>query len=138
MKRSREEANRWLEQAKYDFQSAKRMDEQKDYSNACFFSEQAGQKALKAYLYFKGERYIWEHSVFKLAIKCTNYERNFDKIIDGGKILDRYYLTTRYPDAIAPPGIPYESFTEKDASEAISYAKKILEMVKNRLIEREK
>ncbi len=29
MKRSKEEANRWLEQAKYDFESAKRMYEQK-------------------------------------------------------------------------------------------------------------
>ncbi len=130
---SKEEANRWLEQAKHDFESAKRMYAQKDYSDACFFSEQAGQKALKAYLYFKGERYVWEHSIFKLAVRCKNYKSEFEQIIDCGKILDRYYLTTRYPDAIAPPAIPYESFTEKDAAEAISYAQKILEMVKNRL-----
>ena len=58
-KRSKGEANRWLEQAMYDFESAKRMYEQNDFSNACFFSEQAGQKALKAFLYLTGERAVY-------------------------------------------------------------------------------
>jgi HEPN domain-containing protein len=114
------------------------MYELNDFSNACFFSEQAGQKALTAFLYLTGERYIWEHSLFKLTLRCKNYDRAFEQITDCGRILDRYYLTTRYPDAIAPPAVPYESFTRKDAAEALRYAQKIMEMVKDRFLGEEK
>jgi len=44
----------------------------------------------------------------------------------------KYYLTTRYPDAIAPPAIPFQSFTEKEAKEAIKFATKILNLVKRK------
>ena len=135
MRRSKSEAYRWLEQAKYDLRAAKRLFEQRDYSNTCFFAEQAGQKALKAYLYAAGERYVWEHSLFKLALKCRAYESAFEEVADYGKILDRYYLTTRYPDALAPPAVPYESFTEGDAQDALRYATCIVELVDQKVLE---
>lgn len=37
-------------------------------------SEQASQKALKAYLLFRGERYISSHSVRELADWCTKFD----------------------------------------------------------------
>jgi HEPN domain-containing protein len=43
----------------------------------------------------------------------------------------RYWTGTisRYPDALAPPAVPYKSFTETDALQAYGYAKDILKLV---------
>ncbi|NWG32625.1 MAG: HEPN domain-containing protein [Rhodocyclaceae bacterium] len=134
MKKNREEALRWLDQAEYDLESAKRNYENEIYAYACFMCEQSAQKTLKAYLYFKGERYIWEHSIQKLVEKCKNYDEEITKFLTTGAILDKYYLTTRYPDAIAPPAVPYQSFTRKEAEEAIHLTSELFLFVKNKII----
>jgi len=133
MKRNKEEAERWFKQAEYDLESAKKNFQQNIYSYTCFICEQSAQKSLKAFLIFKGERYIFEHSIQKLAEKCYTYDRNFKKFIEYGAIIDKYYLTTRYPDALPPPAIPYESYTEKEAKEALNITEEIFSLVKNRL-----
>lgn len=133
MKKNKEEARRWLEQAEYDLKSAKTNFEAKIYSYTCFMCEQSAQKSLKAYLYFKGERYVWEHSILKLSERCGKYDSDFEKIKSIGAILDKYYLTTRYPDAIPPPAAPFESFTEKEAQDAINFATEILDLVKSKI-----
>jgi len=85
-------------------------------------SEQAAQKALKAYLIYKGRRYVWEHSIQELAKLCMKYDKKFRDIIDAGMILDKFYIPTRYPDALTPPAVPYKSYREEDAVEAIKTA----------------
>ena len=42
---------------------------------------------------------------------------------ESAKILDQYYTTTRYPDSVIG-GAPFETFTEKQAREAIVHAGK--------------
>ncbi|MEW6686297.1 MAG: HEPN domain-containing protein [Candidatus Edwardsbacteria bacterium] len=133
MRKNKEEAERWFKQASYDFESAKRNFEQKIYSYTCFMCEQAAQKVLKAYLILKGERYIWEHSIQKLVERCSKYDEVFRNLRESGAILDKYYLTSRYPDAIAPPAIPYESYTKKEAKEAIDLVEEILNLVRNKI-----
>ncbi len=49
-----EEAQRWLEQARWDVDAARRVREVGLYSLACFMSQQAAEKALKAYLFCHG------------------------------------------------------------------------------------
>lgn len=134
MKNAKQNAQRWLEQAKHDLQSAKNnLEKVAFYSDACFMSEQSAQKSLKAYLLFKGRRYIPIHSVRELANLCSQYERAFKKIVEYGMILDRYYILTRYPDALTPPAVPYKSYTEKDAIQAVRYAEEILQLVRHRI-----
>lgn len=135
MKNSKENALRWLSQAEHDLESAiNNLEKVKFYSDACFISEQASQKALKAYLLFKGERYILSHSVRELVVSCVKYDGEFNCLIEYGMILDKYYIPTRYPDALAPPAVPYKSYTEKEATEAVDYAKKIVNSVRKRII----
>lgn len=69
MKRSKEEALRWLKQAEYDLEAAKRNFDQKIYSYVCFKCKQSAQKALKSFPYFKGDQYIRENSIHKLSEK---------------------------------------------------------------------
>jgi len=133
MKKSKEEAERWLIQAEHEFQFAKRIFEEKIYSYTCFMCEQSAQKSFKAYLIFKGQRYVWEHSIQKLVERCQSFDSEISKFRKYGAKLDKYYLSTRYPDALPFPAIPYESYTEEEAQEAINFAHEILEFVKNKI-----
>lgn len=135
MKQNKIEAKRWLKQAKHDLLVAKKNLENKFFSDACYSAEQAAQKALKGYLYFQGARFVWEHSVAQLVKRVATYKRSFQKLQELGKILDQYYIPTRYPDALAPPAVPFESYNKKEAAEAIEIAKSILKMVGEELKE---
>jgi HEPN domain-containing protein len=75
MKRPKPTAKRWIEQAEHFLKSAKR-EIQPGPSNACFYAEQAAQAALKAYLYFQGERFIYTHSIMELAERCQKLMRS--------------------------------------------------------------
>lgn len=130
MKHPSEELNRWLKQAEHDLAAANIDLGNKFFSDACYSAEQAAQKALKGYLYFKGSPLVWKHSVKELISECVGYDKTFSQLVDAGKILDQYYIPTRYPDVLAPPAVPFESYTQKQATEAIELAKKIVDNVK--------
>lgn len=132
MKRPLENANRWFRQAEHDLQMAKRFEEESP-ADACYFAEQAGQKALKAYLYRKGSRGEPEHSVRLLAQKCGSHDPSFLTNAQRWKLLDQFYIPTRYPDALADPAVPFESYSAAQAAEAVRLASEILEAVRARL-----
>lgn len=67
-----------------------------------------------------------------MVIKQTE-ARFLDRLLEVAKFLHRYYIPTRYPDALASPAVPYETYTEKDTTEAIGLAEKITELVKRKL-----
>ena len=83
----------------------------KDTTDACFMAEQAAQKALKAFLMWQGQRFVPLHSVAQLAERCAQFDPDFAAHIPAGRILDQYYIPMRYPDALAPPAVPFESYT---------------------------
>lgn len=133
MKQPKGEARRWLKQAIHDLKVARENFKSSFYSDACFEAEQATQKALKAYLFFQGERFVWIHSIFELLLKTCSWDKKFKIFLDQGKVLDQYYIPTRYPDALAPPAVPYEVYTKENAKEAILIAQKILKAIKEKI-----
>ncbi|MGB9773379.1 MAG: HEPN domain-containing protein [Bacteroidota bacterium] len=133
MKLTKEEALRWLDQAEHNLKVAESNLQQKFYSDVCFMAEQTAQVALKAFVIYHKKRLIWEHSIQQLAQICTQYDNDFTEFIEMGMILDRYYIPTRYPDALATPAVPYKTYREKDALEAIEFARKIVMKVKNKI-----
>ena len=124
---------RWLEQAEHNLNVAKHNLSGGFYSDVCFMAEQTAQVALKSFIISNKRRYIWEHSVQELAKLCGEYDKDFAGFIEEGKILDRFYIPTRYPDALASPAVPYKTYNENDALEAIGYAEKIIALVKQKL-----
>ena len=100
------------------------------WSDVCFMAEQTAPMALKAFLYGKGNRFVMVHSVQELALQCAELDAAFEVATEWGKVLDRYYIPTRYPDALAPPAVPFKSFTESDANQARGYAATIVRLVK--------
>ena len=134
MKHPREDAKRWMEQAEYDLRVAESNLNDKFYADVCFKSEQSAQKALKAYLYLKGARFVDEHAIEALTRRCMKYDGEFKRVLRCAR-LDQYYLSTRYPDAIPYPGVPYKSYSEGEARQAIGDAEEILQLVRNKIVD---
>ena len=103
------------------------------WSGTCFQSEQTAQVALKAFLFFKGRRYVRIHSVRELALECAREDDEFSELVPHGAVLDRYYLSARYPDALPDPAVPFESFVEQDALQALEFAAEIVNTVRAKI-----
>ena len=129
MRPGRETALRWLRQADHDLTIARGHQERADYSDACFMAEQAAQKALKAFLIAHGQRAVPVHSVAQLAERCAQLAPDFSAHITPGRILDQYYIPTRYPDALAPPAVPFESYTQEQAQRAVAAVEALIALV---------
>jgi HEPN domain-containing protein len=129
MKPGREAALRWLRQAEHDRSIAGGHQERGDFSDACFMAEQAAQKALKAFLIGHGHRSVPIHSVAQLAERCAQIDPAFSAHITDGRVLDQYYIPTRYPDVLAPPAVPFESYTQEQGTTAVAAAQAIVALV---------
>lgn len=133
MKNPKETAHRWLSQAEHSLGMTRSLLESGFWAGVCFHAEQTAQLALKAYLFGQGRRFVTIQSIHTLALECGKENSEFLKLADYGMILDRYYLATRYPDALPTPAIPYQSFNEQDAHQALNYATEIVELARARI-----
>jgi HEPN domain-containing protein len=129
MKPGREAALRWLRQAGHDLAIARGHQERGDFSDACFMAEQSAQKALKAFLISHGHRSVPIPSVAQLAERCAQVDQAFAIHITLGRVLDQYYIPPRYPDALAPPAVPFESYTQEQDMTALTAAQGIVALV---------
>ena len=116
----------WFKQAENDLAWAQDTLRCKRFSQVCFIAQQTGEKALKALALKRGFDQIRTHSIVELAKELGI---NGD-ILEAGKRLDQYYISSRYPDAF-PAGAPFEFFTEAQGAEAIRFASSIIEYVRN-------
>ena len=123
------EEERWLRQAEKDLETAQDSGKAAHYEWACFQSQQAAEKALKAFLYSKGLRAILTHSIRELVLDCSKYESDFRDFLGQAKALDTYYIATRYPNGLVGNEIPAQYYSEEDASQCINYAGLILKTV---------
>lgn len=96
----------------------------------CFHAQQAVEKGLKAYLVARGKALPREHHLINLLQHCVRSKLSGSRGVEHAcKILDQYYLPTRYPDALVgslPQGLP----TRSHATEAIDLAETALRAVR--------
>ncbi len=126
------ESKRWFWQAVQDLDDAKFNLSGKRYNVACFLAQQSAEKALKAYLLQKGAEEVWGHSTSELCKDAESFDEAFKTIASEASSLDKYYIPTRYPNAL-PGGIPSTAFDESDANRAISLAEKVIDFIKSKL-----
>jgi HEPN domain-containing protein len=126
------EGARWLRQAEQDWQDAQFTREGGRFNLACFLSQQAAEKAIKAYLYHRGAEDVWGHSLIDLCEDAKIFEMFFDTVKSEARQLDKYYYITRYPEFL-PGGTPSEAFDQVDADRAIELSRVVLEFVRERL-----
>ncbi len=131
MKNPEQTSLRWLKEAASTLESAKKIfSRNEDYNLVCFLSEQASQKALKSVAYFDGARTVPIHSVRELLKLSSEKHPELSALMSDGAKLDQYYLSTRYPDAVAEPAIPSEIFSSDQAEETLRIAEKIFSVSK--------
>lgn len=123
------EARRWLLQAEQDLSDAEFNLEGRRCNVACFLAQQSAEKALKAYLFAQGAEEAWGHSIAELCKDAQAFDATFNELEQEAAPLDKYYVPTRYPNAL-PGGIPSRAFDEGDARSAIRLAKVVLDCVR--------
>ncbi len=122
------EAERWIAQAGEDLEAARVLSEGGRYAQACFYSQQAAEKALKGVGWLQGED-LWGHSLVKLCEKLAGLGVEVGARQEDLIALDRLYIPTRYPNGL-PDIIPQQGFLKSDAEEAIARAERVVGLAK--------
>ena len=128
------ESDRWLRQADRDLSDARFARVNMKYNLACFMGQQAGEKAVKGYLYFKGAEDVWGHSLCDLCEDAKVFDMLFDVLKSSAMFLDKYYNLTRYPNYL-PGGIPADIFDDLEAGRSIEIAEEVINFVTERMAE---
>jgi HEPN domain-containing protein len=122
------ETRDWLHFAAEDSQVAELTLEAGIYNQTCFHAQQCVEKALKAWLAYHGHAPPRVHQIGLLLKLCPRPLPFPAKLEASILTLDRFYIPTRYPDALPgtlPEGLP----TQKDAEEALDLAQQVLETI---------
>ncbi len=126
-------AEKWFKQAEYDLKDAQKAMSWGSFNLSCFLSQQAAEKALKAFLYSAGADAVWGHSVGALCKEAQKIDPAFESILSHARALDKYYIPTRYPDALPEETVPSEVYEEEDARSAHQKAETILSFIKEKI-----
>jgi HEPN domain-containing protein len=123
------EADRWLERANEDIRTAKVLLDAGIWNQVCFHAQQCTEKSLKAALVSGGTLYPRSHNLPQLLgmLDKSKFQALFDSG-DGIRLMDRFYMSARYPDVVpgmGPSGLP----TQEEAAEALALAQQVYDIV---------
>ncbi|MBS3934230.1 MAG: HEPN domain-containing protein [Truepera sp.] len=125
VEKQRREAWRWLRQAQDDLEAARALEAASKYAQAAFFAQQTGEKALKA-VWLLQDADPWGHSLGRLVREMPEgAKERFASLLEAALALDKLYIPTRYPDALAEL-TPAEVYTQGEAGAALAQAEVIL------------
>jgi HEPN domain-containing protein len=113
-----------MAQAKRDLEHAAKDVSDGYYEHACFECQQAAEKAVKA-VYMRYHADAWGHRVAKLLQELDLDPPPSPALIDDAKLLDQFYVPTRYPNGFES-GAPMEFFTREQAADAVRRAENII------------
>ena len=116
----------WMKFANENLQVAKHEIEREEPTchTICFLCRESAEKLMKAYLISKGWELKKTHDIVELLEYCSDYDKEFDLLVEDSTILNDYIADGRYPGDIA-----FEAIGLKQANEAIEKAEKIKEFV---------
>ncbi|HET7088492.1 MAG TPA: HEPN domain-containing protein [Anaerolineae bacterium] len=122
------EAADWLRFATEDLQVAEWALSSRIYNQVCFHAQQCVEKALKAWLihhHLVSPRAHQMSALLGVAPRPLPFSAEVEEGVVG---LDRFYIPTRYPDALPgmlPEGLP----SAADADEALTLARQVFTAV---------
>jgi HEPN domain-containing protein len=126
------ESERWLLFAHQDLRMAEMAMEEGLYNQVCFHAQPCAEKAIKGLLAHQRKIPPRTHRLADLLGLFEPDPFAEDRI--EIQLLDRFYLPTRYPDAL-PGSLPEGLPDAGDAQEALTIAGKVLTQVKQLLQE---
>jgi HEPN domain-containing protein len=113
------EAQRWLKQALHDRDAARLNRDHDFHEHACFLAQQSAEKALKAFLYQRGQGPVLGHSTLALTHESAALEPEFAALDDACRRLDQLYIPTRYPNGL-PDNVPHDFYSRTLADQALA------------------
>lgn len=119
----------WLQKAEEDFRFAELGYRSRFFSHVCFLAQQVVEKCLKAMILKNGCVYPKTHKLVDLYAEAIQFTPNLSEKLQDLKILDQYYIPTRYPDGI-PGSLPEREPMAEEAKEALDIAKSVLALCK--------
>lgn len=117
-------ARDWLKQALRDLEQAEDSRRAGRHEWACFASQQAAEKAVKALHLHMGQE-AWGHVVATLLRELPDAVAAPEELIEKGRVLDNFYIPPRYPNTHAE-GAAFEHYGPLQSEEAIRYAREII------------
>lgn len=118
-----EQAKRWLAFAREDLRMAELAMGEALWNQVCFHAQQCVEKILKAWLADQEDVTPRTHKLVDLVVLIG--DARLAGLADAVRELDRFYIPTRYPDALPgalPEGLPGKS----DADEAFDVAQQVM------------
>jgi HEPN domain-containing protein len=121
------QAQRWLLSAREDLRAAEILFQAETYAQACFLSQQAGEKAIKS-LWYLIDADPWGHSVVRMV---TEFPRSGEiqdlrEWTEQAALLDKFYIPTRYPNGL-PDLTPGQVYGKGDAQSGIDAARNLVD-----------
>lgn len=121
-------AQNWLDKADEDlaFAKASLQEGLEFYSQICFYLHQSVEKYLKAYIIAKELNLKRIHDLTVLVQICMENDPEFNKFNETAKLLNPFYIGTRYPDFII-------SVNKSTAKKALQAAEEVAMFIKSKL-----
>ncbi|QPN62241.1 HEPN domain-containing protein [Synechococcus sp. CBW1004] len=126
---ARHRARLWIRQAEDDLRAARLLQAAGQSAQACFLSQQVGEKAIKALLAAE-DRDLRSHSL--TALLRTLDEELAVRWQRQARVLDKLYAPTRYPDALGDE-LPADVFGPEDGEAALQAAGELLDWASQQL-----
>lgn len=115
--------------AEEDLKSARVLLKEGIFNQVCFHSQQVVEKSLKSFIKSKKRISPKTHSLLELLNICSQYDKKFKTLLNICKFLDKFYVPTRYPDAIVG-SLDEELPNKRDAEKALKSAEIVYNFVK--------
>lgn len=124
----------WWQKTQDDIRWARHTFDAGFFTQVCFLTQQIVEKALKTFLLSQNVIVEKTHKLPLLVRQAARFDRRFETFKPHAKILDRYYISTRYP----PFGGPKGEYTKEEANHALTLSQEIVEFVQIKLSPNEK
>lgn len=127
MRPEHEQAKQWLVKAEHDLRAAAlALGAQPPITDvSAFHSQQAAEKALKAFLVHHVVAFDFVHDLQYLLDLCARMDGSLDDLAEAAAILTPYAVKFRYPSGSEP--------TFEQATTALEFAVRVVEAVQGRL-----
>ncbi|MDP3735229.1 MAG: HEPN domain-containing protein [bacterium] len=113
----------WFHRADEDLQMVDlALKEDGPVNPVCFHAQQAAEKYLKGFLAFHAQNVRKIHDLKALLQECQNVDPSFRELDEDTAVLNRFYMTSRYPDDTP-------EFSSAECREASEAAVRIKEFV---------
>jgi HEPN domain-containing protein len=122
----RDETRLWLRHVRADLRAAGAVLREDLPEQSLFHSQQAAEKALKAFPTWHGRQFPKTHDLSELGPLCSTIDASLTSIATQAETLSKYAVQFRYPGAPYKPGLA-------EAEEALRLATCVFDEVRRRL-----